>query len=385
MSTSANTILHIPLEWYHQMRDSNPVYYDARLKRWHVFRYDDALHVLNDPVTFSSEPTPESMQPRLPSILGLDEPRHRQLRSIVSQAFTPRMIAQLAPRIAEITNQLLDTVIPRGEMDPLQDLAYPLPITIIAELLGVPPEEQNTFKEWSTLLLSSPQQTTRPQHDRAQISSMLLDYLLQKLKEHQRQPRNDLMGHLLTAEVNGAKLSEEELVDFCRLLLIAGYETTANLIGNAFVCFDEHPDIVEELRRDPSLMSGAAEEILRCYPSVSGATRVTIRPTTLGEQAIDQNSTVLIHIASANYDERQFPEPERFDIRREPNRHLAFGYGIHFCLGAPLARLEARIALNLVLERLQNLQRIPDKPVEAIQTIFTFGVEHFPVTFKAIS
>ena len=384
MAQHADTLLRIPLAWYRQMRETNPVYYDARFNLWSVFRYDDALHVLTDPAIFSSEPAPGSRQPHLPSILGMDEPRHHKLRAIVSQAFTPRVVAQLAPRITEVTNSLLDNVIPQGEMDVIQDFAYPLPITIIAELLGVPPQEQETFRDWSTQMVSGPRHTTSAGQSQVQVAQLLRTYLAQKLEEHRREPREDLMGRLLVAEVDGERLSEQELLDFCQLLLIAGYETTANLLGNSMVAFEEHPEAVEELRSDPTLMKSAVEEILRCYPSVSGATRLATEATTVGGQTIDKGQTISIHIASANYDERQFPAPDRFDIRRDPNRNIAFGHGIHFCLGAPLARLEANIALNLFLARLWNVQRIADRPVEAIQTFFTFGVEHFPITFKVV-
>ncbi len=383
MTNNASTLLRIPLEWYRQMRDTAPVFYDPRMGIWQVFRYDDALHVLTDPATYSSEPVAGSRQPRQPSILGMDEPRHHRLRAIVARAFTPRSVAELAPRITEITAGLLDAVQPRGEMDVIQDLAYPLPITVIAELLGVPPGERDTFRTWSTRLVSGPRNTTRAGQEQAEITRALRYYLAQKLEEHRNAPREDLMSRLLAAEVDGEKLSEEELLDFCQLLLIAGYETTANLIGNALVCFEDHPEAVEELRHNPELMSSAVEEILRCYPSVSGAARLTTMATMLGGQAIDKQQALIIHIASANYDERQFPDPDHFLIRRDPNRHLAFGAGIHFCLGAPLARLEATIALRMLLERFQQIKRIPGAPVRAIQTFFTFGVEQFPVTFKA--
>jgi cytochrome P450 len=385
MTNNASTLLRIPLVWYRQMHDTAPVSYDSRMGIWQVFRYDDALHVLTDPATFSSEPATGSRQPRLPSILGMDEPRHHRLRSIVARAFTPRSVTELAPRITEITNGLLDTVLPRGEMDVIADLAYPLPITVIAILLGVPPEERDTFRAWSTRLVSGPRTTTQPEQEQAEVALTLRRFLAQKLEEHRRQPREDLMSRLLEAEVDGEKLSQEELLDFCQLLLIAGYETAANLIGNALVSFEDHPEAVEELRHSPELMSSAVEEILRCYPSVSGATRLTTTATVLGGQSIDHQQTVAIHIASANYDERQFPDPDHFLIRRDPNKHLAFGSGIHFCLGAPLARLEATIALQILLERFQQIERIPDAPVKAIQTFFTFGVEQFPVTFKTKS
>jgi cytochrome P450 len=385
MTSQASTLLGIPLEWYRQMRQGNPVYFDPRFRFWQVFRYDDAIRVLTDPATFSSEPAPGSRQPRLPSILGMDEPRHRKLRNIVSTVFTPRALTQLTPFITDVTNKLLDAAVERGEMDVVQDLAYPLPITVIATMLGVPPDDRAMFQDWSTRLVTGPRHATTSTEEQAKVAMTLRNYFTVRLDDHRQHSHDDLMTRLIEAEVDGERLSQEELLDFCQLLLIAGYETTANLIGNAMVAFEDHPDVVAELRNDPSLMKGAVEEILRCYPSVAGATRVAKVAAVVGEQEIEPNQVVSIHIASANYDERQFPDADRFNIRREPNRHIAFGYGIHFCLGAPLARLEAAVALNLLLERLTDIRRIPDRAVNPIRAIFTFGVEHFPVTFRVRS
>jgi cytochrome P450 len=375
----------IPLEWYRQMRQTNPVAYDPRFNGWNVFRYDDALYVLTNPAIFSSEPQ-QPWQPHLPSLLSIDPPRHRHLRNIVSQAFTPRVVAQLEPRITEITNRLLDAVIPNGEMDVIKDLAYPLPITIIAELLGVPAEDRAMFRDWSSNLVSVPSNPSDVKRLQ-QAAEGFNTYFTQKLEERRNYSRDDLMSRLVVVEVDGQYLSKEELLDFCRLLLIAGHETTANLIGNAAAWFHEYPAVVEELRNNPSLMPSALEEILRCYPSVIGAARATRASidTILRGQHIGQREIVHVLIGSANYDEEQFPNPERFDIRREPNRHLSFGYGIHFCLGAPLARLEAKIALNLVLERLTDIQLISDQPVEPVESPFIVGVKRFPIRFKAAS
>jgi cytochrome P450 len=242
------------------------------------------------------------------------------------------------------------------------------------------------FRDWSSNLVSVPSNPSDVKRLQ-QAAEGFNAYFTQKLEERHNYPRDDLMSRLVVAEVNGQYLSKEELLDFCRLLLIAGHETTANLIGNAAVCFHEYPAVVEELRNNPSLMPSALEEILRCYPSVIGAARATRASidTILRGQHIGQREIVHVLIGSANYDEEQFPNPERFDIRREPNRHLSFGYGIHFCLGAPLARLEAKIALNLVLERLTDIQLISDQPVEPVQSPFIVGVKRFPIRFKAAS
>ena len=193
--------------------------------------------------------------------------------------------------------------------------------------------------------------------------------------------RQDLMSRLLAAEVDGEQLSEHELLEFCRLLLIAGSETTSYLIGNTLLCLDDHPELVEELRRDPALVAGAVEEALRCFPSVAGTMRTATADTRIGDQAIARGDSVIVWLGSANYDESHFANPERFDIRRTPQRHIAFGQGIHFCVGAPLARLEARIALCAVLERLPGLRRDRRRPVDAVESPFIFGVRRFPATF----
>ncbi|QBD74685.1 cytochrome P450 [Ktedonosporobacter rubrisoli] len=373
--------INLLLDWYRQMRATQPVYFESRYGCWLVFSYADAFHVLNDPVTFSSEPS-EREDGRQPGILGMDDPRHRQLRAIIHQAFTPRIIEQLGPRIIAVTNALLDGLQERGEMEVIQEFAYPLPLTIIAELLGVPAEEQAMFRTWSTALTRGFQPSARAARPQAyeENERALRSYFAQKLEERRRAPQDDLMSHLLMASVDGQKLSEEELLDFCKLLLLAGHETTAHLLGNAVVCFDAYPEIAKQVRADPALIMSAIEEILRCFPSVSGALRRATRETILNGQRIEPGQSIMVQAVSANYDETQFPDPEIFDIQRQPNRHLTFGHGIHFCLGAPLARLEARIALPLLLERFPTLKHQPEHSIETIVSPFLVGVKAFHVT-----
>jgi cytochrome P450 len=385
MREKTSRLIELPLEWYREMRRGAGIAYDARFKSWNVFRYDDAFRILNDHVGFSSQARGEAQRSALPSIVGMDVPRHRQLRSLINQAFTPRTVEQLAPRITEICHQLVDRVVGQGEMDLMQDFAYPLPIAIIAELLGIPVEEQATFRRWSETLITGPRTDEKRGRsyaaEREENLRELNAYFQAKLAERRREPRQDLMSRLLAAEVDGERLSETDLLEFCRLLLIAGYETTAYLIGNAMLAFDEHPDAAEEVRRDPSLIPGAVEEALRCYPSVAGTMRTTTAATTVAGQPLEKDQTVIVWIGSANYDEQHFPDAERFDVRRSPNRHLAFGQGIHFCVGAPLARLEGRIALGVLLERLPRLRGELATPVEPVETPFIFGVRRFHVTF----
>jgi cytochrome P450 len=370
------------------MRQQHPVFYDQKANCWHVFRYDDVSRVLIEHATFSSDG--ERMLPgantAIFSIVLMDPPRHRQLRNLVTQAFTLRAVAQLAPRISKITNGLLDKVIATGEMDVIRDLASPMPIIVIAELLGVAAEKRESFKRWSDALIEQDDNKGEEEYLQTNIQKIeeMNQYFVQVLEQRRLQPQNDLISMLLAAKLDGQHLTKSEILGFCVLLLIAGNLTTINLIGNAFLCFDEHPDVMERLHNNPALMPSAVEEILRYRPPVKSIDRITTTETTIGGQRIDPNQFIKAWMGSANHDETQFPNPERFDIQREPNRHLAFGHGIHFCLGAPLARLEAKIALNTVLERMSEIRRIPSVPLEPINSPVMLGVKSLPITFKRL-
>ena len=381
-----------PFEYYRKMRESDPVAYDEKNKIWTLFRYEDVLRVTSDYSTFSSEQVMTSEQALeslrkegiseedLPtqSILSLDPPRHRQLRSLVSQAFTPRSIALLTPRITQIAHEYLDKVAPTGRMDIIQDLSYPLPVIVIAELLGVPTEDRAQFKRWSDGLIS-------PAPDA--VNSVVVEmnrYFRPIIAERRSSPREDLISGLVAAEVDGEKLTERELLSFCVILLVAGNVTTTNLIGNAILCFDEHPEVMDQLREDLSLLPIAIEEVLRYRSPVQILVRAAAEDTVIGGKEIKQGQFVVPYIGSANRDGAQFPEPDVFDIRRTPNRHVAFGHGIHFCIGAPLARLETRIAFEALLTRFKNIRRVQETPLEPLQAGGGFyGVKNLPVTFEA--
>jgi cytochrome P450 len=379
-----------PYDWYRSMRATQPVFYDKQYNVWHVFRYNDVERVLTEYATFSSDPrimeweglTEEA--PILSSILRMDPPRHRQLRSLATLAFTPRVVAQLEPRIRTITNTLLEQAPATGEIDVIRDLAYPLPVTVIAELLGVPPELRADFKRWSDALVSDNFDAGEEAQNAlfAEIQGMY-QYFNQVLEERRQQPGNDLISALLKAEIDGQHLSDTELLGFCALLLVAGNETTTNLIGNSILCFDQYPETVELLRNNRALIPGAVEEVLRYIAPVKAMSRFTKVETTIGDQRISAKQAVIAWIASGNRDEAQFPNAERFDAQREPNRHLGFGHGIHFCLGAPLARLEARIALDAMLDRFPGRWQVPAGPLEAVQSSIVFGVKKLPMTWNA--
>ncbi len=379
-----------PFPWYRAMRAGAPVYFNAERSAWHVFRYGDVQRVLSDYAAFSSASIgggrPAGEAARTPigaSLISTDPPRHRQLRALVSQAFTPRAIEALAPRITTIVHELLDRVIESGEMDLIGDFAYPLPVIVIAQLLGIPPAERDRFKAWSDAVVTGASAGVgdAPAVTVGQAHREMAEYFGGLIEQRRREPQDDLISGLLAAEIDGERLSMMELLGFCVLLLIAGNETTTNLIGNAVLCFDDYPEVVDALRADRSLVLGAIEEVLRYRSPVQLMFRTAAQDVSLDGHELKRGQQVLAWIGSANRDEATFDEPDRFDARRTPNRHIAFGSGVHFCLGAPLARLEAKIALTALVERTQNLHRVAGAPLTFMQSAIVYGVQSLPVTF----
>ena len=374
--------LHEPFGWYRTMRAAQPVFKHPEWGGWQVFHYADVSRVLTEYATFSSASFDDQSDPIGSSILQMDPPRHRQLRNIVTQAFTPRMVAQLEPRIAAITHELLDNVAAKGQMDVVADLAYPLPVTVIAELLGIPTELREDFKRWSDAIVEDDEAQSEEERKvlNQEIQGMY-GYFTQVLEERRQHPQNDLVSALLAAEVDGQRLTNVELLGFCGLLLVAGNETTTNLLGNMILCFDENPGVVDRLRKNRELVPGAIEETLRYFSPVKAMPRVAKTETMIGDQRIEPGQVIVAWIGSANRDETEFPNADRFDIEREPNRHIAFGHGIHFCLGAPLARLEARVALNAMLDRLPGDWQVADLPLEMVKSFVVFGAKKLPMTW----
>jgi cytochrome P450 len=372
-----------PFPWYRAMRAGSPVHYYSQHGTWHVFRYGDVQRVLSEYATFSSAQIGGSQTPIGASLLSTDPPRHRQLRALVSQAFTPRAIEALAPRIAAIVDELLDRVAEAGRMDVIRDIAYPLPVIVIAQLLGIPAAERDQFKAWSNAVVTGASQGVgaAPAVTGGQANREMAAYFGKLIVERRREPQDDLISALLAAEIDGERLSVMELLGFCVLLLIAGNETTTNLIGNAVLCFDDYPDALEAVRRDPALIPSTVEEVLRYRSPVQAMFRTVAQDKSLGGQELRQGQHVMAWIGSANRDERAFEAAERFDLRRAPNRHIAFGSGVHFCLGAPLARLEAKIALRALIERTPDLRRVADVPLTVMESAIVYGVNSLPVTF----
>lgn len=384
----------LPFSWYERMRRESPAYVDPHSGALSVFRYDDVQRALSDYEAFSSQRRrPDGSVASDTSALGTslissDPPRHRQLRNLVTQAFTPRGVARLAPRITTIIGELLDQVIPTatgdGRMDFIEDFAYPLPVIVIAELLGIPAAERAQFKRWSDAIVSAP--SSNPAAPDSQLNFMdaqreMALYFSRLMAERRTEPRDDLISHLITAEIDGQRLTEIELIGFCVLLLVAGNETTTNLLGNAILCFDEQPGAYERLRAQPNLIPSAIEEVLRYRSPVQSMFRTATGETDLGGIRTRAGQPVVAWIGSANRDEAQFPNAHVFDIERTPNRHLAFGHGIHFCLGAPLARLEAKLALEALTGRFRTVHRVPDAPLSWMESTIVYGVKALPITF----
>lgn len=363
-----------------EARAHSPILYNENMRAYHVFRYEDVLKALTDYNRFSSEALGASEGFLKDTLVSIDPPYHRKLRNLVNLAFTPRAVARLSNRITQIAQEQIDKAREQGMMDVVADMAFPLPAKVIAELLGVPDEDWDIFQRWARADTSDPAAARRQAGQRSMFEEMS-DYFTALLDERRRHPRADLISDLSVAEIDGERLSQYELVKFCILLLAAGQETTKNLIANAIVCFTDYPDAMERLIREPDLMPRAIEEVLRYLPPVWFLMRRTREEVELAGQHIPANQNVLIWTASANRDATQFPDPDRFDIEREPNRHLAFGHGIHFCVGAPLARLETKIALPMMLQQLKDLHRVEDVPV-SVRMGIVFMIRSLPISFQ---
>lgn len=354
--------------WHRTMRDTTPVWQDPNNGMWHVFRYRDVATVLAEYETFGSdfsEVFPEQAELFEGNILAMDPPRHHRLRALVSRAFTPRAIAELDGRIAEVVTQLLDETGGRDHLELVSDLAYPLPVIVIAELLGVPAEDRPLFKTWADGLLSREEIDPTDKvalEESARDLRKFHDYLRQHVAQRRRQLRYDLLGALVAAEIDGAKLNDQEIVGFATVLLLAGHITTTVLLGNSIRCLDEHPEAQDLLRAHPAGIPAAIEEVLRTYTPFTRTGRITTTTVPLGEQVIPPRQFVNAWLGSANRDERQFDNPDDFVIDRTPNPHLGFGKGIHFCIGAPLARRESKIALEILLRRYRRLRLDPNHP-----------------------
>jgi cytochrome P450 len=315
----------------------------------------------------------------VPTVLNSDAPVHTRLRGIVSRAFTPRVVEGLGAHIEDVTASLLDAMPGGAAFDLVESFTQPLPVIVIAELLGVPPEDRPLFRKWSqhiaatTNLFPTPDVIARVRGSMAE----LIDYLTRFIEDRRRQPREDLITALVQAESEGSRLSRDELLAFCTVLLVAGHETTTHLIGNGLLALLEKPEQFRTLQAGPPAIPAAVEEMLRYDSPVQALIRVATRDVEVSGTTIEKGAVLLVLIGAANRDPARFPDPDAFDIQREDTVHLSFGLGPHFCLGAPLARLEARIAFEALLRHFSAL-RIDGKPVRG-GTFVLRGLRHLPL------
>ncbi|WP_437812792.1 cytochrome P450 [Sorangium sp. So ce1078] len=375
-----------PYPLYDQLRSGSPVLHYPPSDTWMIFDYEGVKRALHDHEAFSSVVSPPGNRTSEWLIFS-DPPRHTKLRAILQRAFTPRAVAALEPRVRQLSRELLDRKIERGEMDLAEDYTVPLPLLVIAEMLGAPSEDQPRFKRWSDVILdlsttvSGSDEAARAIAEFTAATGEMQAYLRGLIAERRAAPRDDLLTRLVDAEVDGERLNEDEILGFFQLLLVAGHETTTNLISNAILCFLENRAELARVRAEPDLLPSAIEEVLRYRSPVQAMFRVTRRDVPMHGQVIPAGKPVLAMIGSANRDPEQFRDAGRFDIARDPNPHIAFGHGIHFCLGAPLSRLEARIALSDLVARLADLELASDAPWEPRRAIHVLGPTRLPIRF----
>lgn len=351
------TVQDDPYPVYEQLRSTSPVYWCAPRDCWVLSRHEDVSAALQDPSTFSSA---RGIFPArgfdlagafLPMMIMMDPPRHDLLRRVVAKAFTPRRIALLETPVQQMAAEITERLVAAGGGDVVRELSGPLPAMVIADLLGVPREDREQFKAWSTALVTTDITASEPLRSNLEAAAALYEYFRDFLDERRARPRQDLMSALVTAEVEGRRLSEDELLGFCLLLLVAGHETTTNLISNTIAVLAERPEVVDRLARDRSLLPSAVSEMLRFDSPVQGLSRTLTRDVRMHDVQMRSGDTVLLLFGSANRDDIAFPDADQFDIDRVFERQLAFGRGIHFCLGAALAQLETRLVFDELLTR----------------------------------
>jgi len=369
-------ILANPYPLFKRLRESDPVHWDPFLHAWVVTRYEDVVNVM---LRCSADRTPkpeqlEAMgmmaelkpiaQVMVKQMLFMDAPSHTRLRALCAVAFTPARVAALRQHIQDIADRLIDRVIDAGRMDVIADFANPLPAIVTAELFGVPVEDHQKLKDWSTdfaEMLGNFQHNPDRARRALRSTESLLDYFQRAIREQEKNPRAGLVSSLLSAEVDGSRLTEEEIVANLIVTMVGGQETTTNLIGNGLVSLLNNPDQLELLRNDPSIWPSAVEELLRYESPSQHTARLAPDDMLLGDKTIQKRQAVIAVFAAANRDPERFPDPDKLDLRRTNNRHVAFAWGPHYCFGAPLARLEGQIAFETMLRRLPNLTLEPQE------------------------
>jgi cytochrome P450 len=388
-----------PYPLFRRLQREAPVHRSERLRGWVLTRYADVRVALNDPRLSADRITPFadhlSGAERAPvaefaRALGLwavfrDPPDHTRLRAAMNRAFVPGAVARLGPAIEKLVGDLIDRVVARGSMDLIGDFAYPLPVAVIGHLLGVPAEDFWRLKSWSDdlAMVVGSAQSSPDKHVRAARGwHAMRAYFGALIAARRAAPSRDALGDMIRARDADAQLDEEELIANTVLLLFAGHETTTHLIANGMLALLRHPDQLARLRREPELIESAVEELLRYDGPVQALTRIAREAVVIGGQSIRAGERLVLVLNAANRDPEQFAEPDRLLLDREPNRHVAFGYGIHFCLGAPLARLEAKLALPRLIARLPELAVATPRP-EWLDSLVLRGMHRLDVTFAA--
>lgn len=409
MSISANETLSLsnlvhpeiradPYPFYTELRSQDPIHWDESLGFWVLTRYADIAAVYADP-RFSRAQGLRRGYERLPeaeqkiaepvyrsfskTMFYSDPPYHTRLRGLVNNAFTPNAVEQMRSYVQQTVDQLLEAVQARGEMDAIRDLAHPLPIMVVAQMLGLPAQERLRFKQWSDdlfAILGSVPHAPELMERAARSLAELTEYLTTLSDARRRQPQNDLISALVRVVEKGERLTQEELIANVTILLSAGHETTSNLIGNGLLALLRHPDQMQKLHENPDLIASAVEEMMRYDNPVQIAYRSAAEDVEIGGKCIRKGNLVNSILAAGNRDPERFSEPDRFDIRRDEGRHLGFGLGIHFCLGAPLVRLEAQIAFDTILRRFPALHLATDHWEWQEHPIFR-GVKSLPLLF----
>jgi cytochrome P450 len=382
------------------LRERDPVHWSESIGGWVLTRYEDVLGTFKDVGTYSSEGRLARATAHLPAasrdklstfeghfrtkgLIHSDPPDHTRLRKLVLKVFTPSVVEAMRPRIQEIVDDLIDRVAPAGRMEVIADLAFAVPVTVLAGLLGVPSTDGLRFRRWADGLLAfqgmnKPSEATLLGAQQALVEARA--YLAALVEQRRRTPRDDLISHMVTAGEGGDALSDSEIINTGITFLVAGHETTTSLIGNGLLTLLQHPNQWQELRQDRSLITSAIEEILRFESPVARQPRLMRMDTELDGHTIRAGQMVFQMLNAANRDPTQFPDPARFDIHRSPNRHIAFGWGIHFCIGAPLARVEGQVVLQTLLNRLPDIQ-LSGTPVWDLNKPNSRVLRALPVTF----
>lgn len=385
------TDFYNPFSMYAKLRKESPFVYNEDTDIWNVYRYEDVKRALSDYESFSSVPNEKnySSESFSKTLVRMDPPKHTQLRMILNRSFTPKVIKDWEPRIQEIIEFLLDQVKNQVEIDLVKSFSYPLPMMIISEMLGVPSEHREQFKKWSDDLIVSPKSSAKEDMERAisiraKADKEISEYFREVINEKKSNIKNlegkiDILSILIKAEEEGLKLTSEELVAYCILLLFAGNETTTNLISGIAYTFAENKEVLQEVKKNPDLVPGLVEEALRYRSPVQAMSRIVKHDLEIGGIKMKKGQVALAWIGSANRDETVFDRADVFDLHRNPNNHLAFGHGIHFCLGSPLARLEAKLATEAMIKRYSDFSLIEDKPAVPFSPGLALGLESLPI------